>query len=863
MGYRGSLARSLDVKKNADTIVDAVSAEDIGRFPDINVADALQRVTGVQVERDERTGDGARISIRGTAPHLNRTLLNNQQVASGTASNRRSELRDRNFNYFLLPTEIVETLEVYKTPEADVDEGSVGGTVIVRTRRPLDAEANSGAISARYFRFENAGEYKPHISGLYNWKNDDDTFGVNLAYVYKDSATQLESKRNLGGYFRLRDVDDDGETERLPVFPGANLYTSDYSLSTPFVTVQYAPTDELDFVFTGFHSATKQESLGRLSVGFGSIATLFTPAADRDLVIEDRTVVSGSLPLCCESLGAANLQAAKYETGTYLGDIETTAFDLEGTWRRGALTASFQAGHSFAKGYVESYDTSFGARSALNFDLSTGVSEAIFEDGLSPSDFALHSTFVNRIRNNADETYVKADIEYELENPFVSSIEVGIKFREHNKSASRFKRDFDEATSFGPNSEVVGTSLADFSGTSITSFKVGAVPSALWEFNSERLFQWQSERPEIEGTGNSSFIDPEDAFDLNEKVYAAYLKTNFDFADFRGNVGVRLVQTKTTSTSARFEGRNFAPRFVEDAVVENNYTDILPSLNISYVGLDDIILRFAAAKVISRPNYVNLTSSETRGCRDAATETGYECTGREGNPDLAPFRSTQFDLSAEWYMDDFSALALALFHKDIKSYFASENLTAIRDYPVSVGDTFVVEQREFTLTRPINGLGGTIQGFELSYQQDLPWGFGVQANYTYANADLDETPEQIEAGIDEVLLDHSKNTYNVALFYQNYGLDARISYTFRSRYRYDIGAVGRGLNGYKDDYGKFDLNASYTLTDNIDLIFQVINLTDAELNWYASDEDGAVDFGRPLGRFNHGRRFGLGLNMRF
>lgn len=863
IGYSASLAKSLDVKKESDTIVDAVSAEDIGRFPDINIADALQRVTGVQVERDERTGESARVSIRGTAPHLNRALLNNQQVASGTASNRRSELRDRNFNYFLLPTEIVETLEVYKSPAANIDEGSIGGTVIVRMRKPLDGEAGSGSISARYFYFENAGEQKPHVSGLYNWQNDAETFGVNVAYVYKESATQMDSKRNLGGFFRLLDVDRDGTTERLPVFPGSNRFISKYNLSTPFATLQYAPSEDLEFVFTAFRSNTEQESQGLLSQGFGSLATLLTPAAERDIAIQDRTVVSGSLPSCCAVLADPNLQAAKFESGIYIGDIETTAFDLKGEWRRDSLTASIQVGHSFAEGYVEDYSSQFGARSSLNFDISTGISETSFGDGLTPEDYAFQNTFVNRIRNESDEMYLQADFKFVTDSDFVSSIEAGVKFREHNKSASRNKRDFDEASFFGLDGSVEGTSLADFAGAPITHIQVGAAPSGLWELDAQRLFQWQADRPEVEGTANSSFEDPEDGFALNEKVSAAYVKLNFATENFRGNLGIRTVETNTKSTAKRFEGRNFNPRFVEDAVVGNDYTDVLPSININYVGIDDVIVRFAAAKVLSRPNYVNLTNSETRVCSPAANDSGYECTGREGNPDLEPFRSTQYDFSAEWYIDDYSFLALALFHKDIESYFATENIVAIRDYPVTVGDNPTIEQREFTLTRPINGLGGSIQGFELSYQQALPLSFGMQVNYTYADADLTETPEQIEAGIEETLLDHSEDTYNATLFYQNYGLNARVSYTFRSRYRYDIGAVGRGLNGYKDDFGQFDFNSSYALTDNIDLIFQVINLTNEEIDWYASDEEGAVDFGRPLGRFNHGRRYGLGLNMRF
>ena len=862
-GYQESLRKNLSIKKNSDTIVDAVSAEDIGRFPDINVADALQRIAGVQVERDERTGESVRVSVRGTAPHLNLTQLNNQQIASATYSNRLGELRDRSFNYFLLPTELVETLEVYKSAEANVDEGSVGGTAVVRTRKPLDAEANSGAVSARYFHFENADTQKPHVSGLYNWKNAAETFGFNLAYVYNDRATQLDSKRNLGGYFTPRDLDDDGRNERLPVFPGANRYVSDFDLSTPFLTLQYAPTGDLDFVATAFQSRTRQASQGLLSYGFGSLATLVSPDT-RELVIEDETVVSASNLACCDNFDDPGLQGARFDTGIYRGEIKTTAFDLKGTLTRQAFTASLQAGHSFADGFAEDLNADFGARSGLGFDLSSGILEVSLGD-VPPSDYAFDSTHLNRIYNDSDETYFQADIEYNLENDFVDSIETGFKFRSHNKSASLIKRDFDEASEFDEDDgSVTGPSLADFAGTPITSFQVGAPPPNLWQVSANGLRQWQASNPEEVGTANRSFDHLQHRFDLNEKVYAGYLKANFEFADFRGNVGIRAVQTNTDSTVKRYEEPVWNPRNVEDATVKNNYTDILPSININYLGLDDIVLRFAASKVMSRPNYVDVTAREIRNCEDAQNELGYECTGREGNPELKPFRLTQYDISAEYYIDDYSFLAVGLFHKNIESYIAAENITAIRDYAIPVeGGAPIIEQREFTLTRPTNGLGGTIQGFEVSFQQRLPYGFGAQANYTYADANLEETPEQIEEGIEEILLDHSKHTYNATLFYRGYGLDARVSYTFRSRYRYDLGTVARNLSGFKDDFGQLDLNASYALTDEISLIFQVINLTNAELNWYASDDRGSFDSGRPIGRFNHGRRYGLGLNVGF
>ncbi len=843
IGYRDSLRRNIGIKKESDTIVDAVSAEDIGQFPDINVADALQRITGVQVEKDERTGESVRVSIRGTAPHLNRALLNNQQIASATSSNRTGELRDRSFNYFLLPTELVETLEVHKSAEANVDEGSVGGTVIVRTRRPLDADANSGAVSARYFHFDNAGENKPHLSGLYSWKNDAETFGFNVAYVHKDSETLLNAKRNLAGYFRPTDYDSDGVTERIPVHVGANQYSSDYSLDTPFVTLQFAPRNDLDVVFTALNSVTEHRSQGIYSFAFPSLAAALS--ADEVLTIEDGTVVKGQIPSCCSIPGRLDLTAGVYDSGAYQGEFETTAFDLKTTLDRETWQVSFQVGHSFADGFASDRAATFSTETGIDFDLTSGVMEVTLDDGLTPDDYRFYYTHFNKIRNESDETYLQSDVLFNLNNDYFSSIETGVKFREHNKAANLIKRDFDEE----------GVTLASFAGAPLDNFLVGATPAHLWSFNIAELEKWQNANPE-DGLANRSFDHLQHRFNLNEEVYSAYLKANFETENFRGNLGVRAVETRTNSVVKRYEEPVWRPRNVEDARVQNNYTDVLPSININYVGYEDVILRFAAAKVLSRPNYDSVTAREIRTCGTRG------CVGLEGNPDLKPFRLTQYDLSAEWYIDDSSFLAFGLFHKDIESYITTEEFTAIRDY-AEVGSEVVVVQREFELTRPVNGLGGTIEGFEVNYQQDIAYGFGVQANYTYADADLEETPEQVAAGEEEVLLDHSEDTYNATVYYQAYGLGARLSYTFRSEYRYDLGTVARGLYGYKGDFGQFDFNASYAITDDVNLILQVINLGDEQITWYASKDNGLPDPGRPLGLFNHGRRYAVGLNMRF
>ena len=178
-GIRGSVVKSLNTKRFSNSIVDAVTAEDIGKFPDQNVAESLQRITGVSITRN--FGEGERVSIRGTTESQNRTLLNGQAV--GSADWWTNSAANRGFNYTMLPSEIVAGLEVYKSPEADIDEGSIGGTVIVKTRKPLDMESGkiAGSVLAQYS--EVSGKTDPVISGMYSWKNEDETFGAFVSLV--------------------------------------------------------------------------------------------------------------------------------------------------------------------------------------------------------------------------------------------------------------------------------------------------------------------------------------------------------------------------------------------------------------------------------------------------------------------------------------------------------------------------------------------------------------------------------------------------------------------------------------------------------------------------------------------------------
>lgn len=820
--YAASVEKSINMKRFSNSVVDAVSAEDIGKFPDQTVADALQRIPGVQVEKD-LGGESDRVSIRGTAPHLNITLLNGQNVASATASASITR-PSRGFNYSLLPAELVDTLEVYKSAEADIDEGSIGGTVVVKTRKPLDSEANYAALSVKAYHFENAEETKPYLSGLYSWKNEAQDFGFNLGFVHKETATQRDSKEVRFGY-RSTDADQDGNAEFYPGAVGYNRYASDSDLDTATLTFQYAANDNVDFVFNNLYSKSEHESYGTYSSGFilQNIANVENP------VIVDGTLISGDLP--------AHNNLGYYGNAGYEGEFKTQAHDLKVTYKADNYTVTGQLGYSKADGEVSDVYSEYYANTSASFTLDNGTPDVTLDADLSADDYRLDYNHKNDIYNDSKEVYGQLDFEYLLDGDFFKAIKAGVKYREHSKAASLIKANYPKVSSDGEQFNL-GMFASDSTDNAI-----------LWQFDNSKYADWISST--TPSTAPYEHLDY--TFDLEETVTAGYVKAVFDHNKWRGNFGVRVVKTELDSRSVEYTGRSFAPENIQDINSSNSYDDILPSVNINYDFTDDVVVRFAAAKVMSRPDYDFLSARKSGYC---AAATG--CKGSEGNPNLKPYRATQYDLSAEWYFNESSILSFAYFYKDIDSYIT--NATIEKQWAWTDPDTGVEEVRDFLVTQPLNGLGGENSGFEVNYTQKLPYGFGVQTNYTYSDAQLKQTAEQKEAGEEAVLPNNSEDTFNATVYYENTTFSARVSYTYRSEYFY---TNYLGLNQYKDGFGQYDLNISYNVTEDLNLVFQAINLTDEEQEATSGNSTGMSDANRPLAIHDYGRRFLLGAQMKF
>jgi iron complex outermembrane receptor protein len=319
--------------------------------------------------------------------------------------------------------------------------------------------------------------------------------------------------------------------------------------------------------------------------------------------------------------------------------------------------------------------------------------------------------------------------------------------------------------------------------------------------------------------------------------------------DWRGNVGVRVVRTEQNS-GGYLQGTgpivNAFGAFTR-VEAERTYTDVLPSLNIAFDLAEDMVLRFAAARTMARPDYTDVAPRVTLNIG--------ALSGAGGNPDIDPYRANQFDVSLEWYPRPDTILAAGLYYKDIQSFITDRptqerfqvetttpNLT--RCTPVG-GANPNLHDCLFDINRRANGGGGRIQGIELTAQAPIWNGFGVQTNYTYSDAET-------QAG--DPLPGNSKNTFNLVGFYENERLSARLAYTYRSKF---FVTFDRATPLNQDALESLDGSLSYNLTDNVTLTFDAINLTEEKIIQYSGDTS------RPRGVYDNGRQYYAGVRLKF
>ncbi|MBE0370920.1 TonB-dependent receptor [Pseudoalteromonas aurantia] len=808
-GIRGSVVKSINTKRYANSIVDAVTSEDIGKFPDQNVAESLQRITGVSMSRN--FGEGERISIRGTSENQNRTLLNGQAV--GSADWWVDSSASRGFNYTMLPSEIVSGLEVYKSPEADIDEGSIGGTVIVRTRKPLDLDANKIAGSVLMQHSEISGETDPQVAGLYSWKDSEEKFGALISVFRQERNLRRDGIEAWSWSHRDITLEDGTEINNVytPGGGGSAMFTQERIRTGFNLTLQYRPSDNTDITFNALDSTMEANNANQNFLwlpGYGNSQYTSLDVVEHDKV--GKFAQAGTMGLSPDGNNILD------ETKIRNSKLKTKSYDLKLDHEGELWSSSYHIGVTEGSGGTQT-DRSVGwegnAVHSFNASQKESIGTSYANDPADGSKWDLG--FLRYDSNDAldKEYYLQTDFERPVDLAVFSKIKIGAKYRDHKRENVRLR---------SQTRTDLNWSLADYSFASPSDFLSGIGTNdtlrnyAMTDLTTTRAagdaLDWQY------GLLHDS------NFAIKEEILAGYIKADIDVEGMRGNLGVRLVETQ--QTTGAYVGPADAKVWKEE---DTSYFDILPSINLAIDLDEDMLLRFGAARVMTRPDYAAMTNATTYN-----TETR---VGTGGNSKIDPYRATQFDIGYEWYFSEAGIFSAAIFYKDLQSTLGNNTQTEIFDgVPIEI-------------SRPINGPSGTLQGLELGFQTEISEGFGISANYTYVDGESKDVD-----GNDILIPGISESTFNFSTYYETETYSGRISYNYRTGYD-----TGRAWPGYQDAYGQIDATLSYNVTENITAVFEAVNLTDEHT--FSYQEEGVEH--ALTGVYADGRRFVAGIRFNF
>ncbi|KAF1712127.1 TonB-dependent receptor [Pseudoxanthomonas kalamensis DSM 18571] len=875
VGIRGSMEKSLDVKREAKSHVEVVTAEDIGKMPDKNIADSLQRVSGVTVSSAGANEGGFdendRVSMRGTNPSLTQTLFNGHNIASGDwfVLNQTGTV-GRSVSYTLLPSELVSQIVVHKTSQASLVEGGVAGSVDIITRKPLEfaenltAEASIGAVYS-----DLPDKTEPQFSGLLNWKNDANTFGV-MVQAFSEERSLRRDGQEILGYEQvgadsaLAATNPDLAGVWYPTMIGSALFEQKRKRTGGLIDLQFKPLDNLTLDLNAFVSNQDAENYNRnyllwvthfLAQGNGQ-------APNPGYVVRNGTLVQADFdPVAGTTYGVYD-QISRPDSSA---DSSYVSFDAD--WDvSDKLSLKGQIGTSRGTGETPTQDVAewnVGVGSGGGWGLN-GVGAADWYVG---EDTSAQTTSLGWIFGYQDvkvedkEDWAQLDGEYFIDSGAMTSLQFGLRYAEHSRESKT-------ATGQGPgcidangnavpfdwsqaNWCPVGTdSPLDLDNIPVSSHNYpgnfadglgGSFPRDIWYLTPEQLAEYNR----LTNRNPVTRSDWAGIYALEEKSSAAYVQLNMEGDRWSGNVGLRFVRTEErihnnisgTGDPDAVTGSDFGPYV--PVITEHTYNDLLPSVNFKYEVSDDMVARLAVSRTMTRPDYSALAGAISLS--PPSTDGGIG-SGSGGNPDLEPILSTNFDASLEWYFAPRALLAGSVFYMDLKNYVGYGHVTQqYMTYSTTTPQGYLAD---YVLTVPYN-TDGKVKGFELTYEQPIGEYFGINANYTYADAE--------EKGGGD-LVGTSKNTYNIGGYFENDRFNARINYTFRSSF---YSGLDRATAYYQDDTDVVNVSLGYKVADWMTVTLDGLNLNEPKLKYYALNKD------QPRSIYQNGRQYYLNFRFKF
>jgi iron complex outermembrane receptor protein len=870
-GFRSSLEKALNLKRDAIAVRDSIVAEDIGKFPEANVAEALQRIPGIYMTRDGASNEGQRIAIRGLGPEYTVTTLNGAPVHTTSSTNVGGSSRD--FNYDVFASELFGRVDFYKTPLAELEEGGVGGVVDLQTPRPFDG------AGGQVLRFNAVTSYNtaskkmdPNVFGLFSktWNN----WGFLIGVAHSTSVNMKSGFEATGGYnsnylaghpvpvdtktpptmrngpFNMaldwadpraagmlgnRTAIDNAFLSRFYRYYGAeNTRDRDGLVSS----LQYK-NDKLDVSFDTLLSHL-QDSRDEFTFGLPIRNSATTNVAARPGTAGH----NGLVPINV-SIVDGNLLQGTFGNTSYLG--ESYYYNAETKFAYGGLNAKYQVNNSLrltgqlaASDSRAFYDNKrivsnlYGVTSTLDWG-SDRVYPGLSAPGVdftNPANFEDFSTAVDWNREVDKERVAKlvADWDYGL-GDWKGHLKAGLSYVDTTKQKT--KRN---------GTSIVQARLAAIGAAGLRTSMLHHVPLDNLVIGDNYPQQWATFSRDYVinvldpvGAAMASPVDLSSSFTADEQVSTAFIQSDFSGQvlgrELRINAGVRYSQTDMTIDNFKKTGTGGA---YQPNTEESSYDNTLPSVSFAYDVIPNLVWRGSWGKTITR-------ASLSRIAAQTVIPNIYNTYATSGNPDLKPEVSTNWDTTAEWYFGRGGILSAGYFKKKLEdTTIAQRSVVPFSSLGLPDQSLAIIWQTQNGHVDPnlpidvdtfINGGTVNLDGLEFAYQQSFdflpaPWdGFGALASYTKVNSKSNDLKYRKQDGSFDMVNRIPKYSYSLTGYYEKGPLGARLTYNYKARNIIDTNPDGSDLERWHAGAGYLDGNVSYKINDALELRLDVLNLT--------------------------------------
>jgi iron complex outermembrane recepter protein len=889
-GIRASLERAMDIKRDADVVVDSISAEDLGKFPDANVAESLQRITGVAIDRNQ-VGEGQTVTIRGFGPNFNTVLVDGRQLPTQTGH--------RSFDFDTLPADLINGADVFKTSAASQNDGGIGGLMNLHTARPLDLKKFTAIANIQGEKGDLSGSHaEPQGFVLLSDTFADGTFGALASFSLQERSAPT-NEAFTGNWV----------TSDFPLLPGdphgfmpqqLDVMSLDafYRRIGAHGVLQWKPNDQLEMTVDGLYDKYSIHSESSEMGWYFSPTTVASGSLDKNGVLTNFTTN--------DELHTDYIR--EHQNTSLLSPtlLKQLGYNVKWTSSDNRFVAALDldvAKNTVDGGTDPRYFTVAGFPTATTYNGNGGigipsvVSLGIPSQGIPGNTYTdpnlLNTHFIQQqALNNSDQINEgHLDLQWNVHTSILQDLRSGVYFQNRILKA-------DTLTTQG-NAQCAYCGYDTPAPASLFSTITG--PSSFGGYGSPLPGQWLTYNPaaymsylltpaamaaedaakglppgstyaNLLGPGTTGFA-PSDAsasYAVTEKVEAFFVQFDLGgtIADlpWAANVGGRYVHTKETSHGFTREltdllpiqgdPSEYDPVYADNgqllyASASHSYNNFLPSMNFKINLTDQIIARAAASRTLTRPDMFDLRPVINY---DVLRPGENQASG--GNPDLKPYLSDNYDLSLEYYFAKASYASIGGFRKNIKD-FVSDAYTTLPQHIVNSANLPAYPNGvvDFLFNAPTNSQSAYAEGLELALQHSLTWlpspfdGLGFNANATFMHSSAQLNAANTNSNF---ALTGLGNSQNFIVFYEKGPVGVRFAYNYR-----DAFLSGTAPITYTKAYGQLDAQASYKVTDYMLLTFAVANITNAveqTYDRYVNEFDSLNEFGR---------RYSVGVRVNF